>query len=183
MIHYLFKLFLLIILLVIIINKNVVFCGDTTGPTSTTTLQETVTDFVLNHMNADQLDAFNRHIGLRLPEGWEAADYFHNNVVEPSQTFNYTGFFIWLAASTALFIFSRWHTEIIEFLFSLPRRTVEILPDIYNGLTESMRALGREAAFRQYVANSAVEMLNNPETASRVQGAIEIYLQSRGLAA
>ena len=181
------RLIFLLVFTLLFIKNNTLYCGDTGTQAPIPLLQEAATQAILEQMTDTELDAFARHIGYpirRTALGWEAVDYyrelyFDNN----SNRFNYQALFYWLAGTTILFIIARWGNEIKDFIFSLPERVLQLGPDIYEGLTATMRHLGRETVFRENVSRFTLDMIQNPERTALVQEAFNIYLRGRGIQA
>ena len=134
-------------------------CCETSDTDTLRDVQVTATQIVFDQMTDAERDDFLRAIHYRPVNGWEAVDYYHGYGEPVQQPFNYQGLLLWLAGSTLLFIIARWGDVITDFLFSLPSRAVHVVPDVYEGLTVTMRAMGREALFRQDI----IQYMQHPD--------------------
>lgn len=68
---------------------------------------------------------------------------------------------IFVIATTALFIVTRYEEIIRNALFNIP---VPSAQDLFTGMAQAMHHLGRTAIFRQELATQAAHLLNDPET-------------------
>lgn len=159
------------ILIVLFLNvNNIAYCGNTNQDNHTTELQEYIRE-LYNDMNQDALDEFGRNINLRIelePEiGWP-----QESDLEIENT-RYQALVYFTMGTIALFLFSRYHQEILNTLFNIGQDIV----------TEIPRAIGNITLYpRQQVFNYAMRLIETEEGRTRVLNAINIYRQDRNLA-
>jgi hypothetical protein len=165
-------IFIAVISILLYIEKiNIVYCGTTSTETAVTQLQE----FTRN-LTDEEAEVFAREIQFQPNEGWDPQ---HNvEEIQRNNSIRWESVVIFVVATVVLYVIARHGDVIRDALFNLSLLSAQ---DIYTGMARVMHTMGRAVIFRLELATQAAELLNDPETARRVEIAMQTVRAMREL--
>lgn len=156
-------IFIGVISILLYIEKvNIVYCGTISTETVITQLQE----FTRN-LTDEEAEVFAQEIQFQLHEGWGPP--YNVGEIERDNSIRWESVVIFVVATVVLYVIVRHGDVIREAFFNIP---VPSAQDIYTGMARTMHNMSRAAIFRLELAEQGVQLLNDPDTARRVETAI-----------